>query len=61
MIVRMSMYKVIISDWGEYVIVAPNRETAAFYAGMKWQRECPPIQPGEWKEVDVIVPGDIDD
>lgn len=41
--------------WGEYPVIAANRTSAAFIAGMKFQRE-EKADPGDWITCDVVVP-----
>lgn len=55
---KYDKYKVYVhvngEEWGEYDIFAPNRETAAFGAGIKYTKEEPPIPFGTYIVIDVI-------
>lgn len=55
---KIDKYNVIIhndgEEWGNYEIFAHNRDTAAFFAGMIYAKEEPPMRPGSHVVIDVI-------
>lgn len=55
---KVDKYKAVIhidmEEWGEYEVYAPNRDTAAFFAGIRYAKEEAPISPGRHVVIDVI-------
>ena len=43
-----------MEQWGEYEVFAQNRDSAAFFAGVRYAKEEAPIRPGNHVVIDVI-------